>query len=80
MVIGTAGMKIGDRVRLIGVPPNLPEGDLGTRAVFQRCLGYEFIIAGFQEDCGWLELRVENVTGNPHETIWVEPEYVELCP
>lgn len=79
MVVAVAAMKIGDRVRLIGTPPNLAEGELKMQSTFQRYLGFEFTVEGFQEECGWLELRVGEATGDPHETIWIEPEYVERC-
>jgi hypothetical protein len=74
-------MKIGDKLRLIALPPDLPVGDadLPTKAVFNKCLGYEFVVAGFNE-IGAAELLVESVTGSIGETIWVEPEFLELIP
>jgi hypothetical protein len=74
-----AYVKTGDTVRLIGVPANVPEGDaaLPTKARFQQCLGREFVIAGFNE-IGWAELEIHSVTGSEGETIWVEPEFLEL--
>jgi hypothetical protein len=43
-------MKIGDRVRIIGIPPNLHDDDeLRTPEVFQRCLGRIFVIADIQQ-------------------------------
>lgn len=73
-------MKIGDKVRLIAVPPNIPVGDdqLPTRALFDSCLGKEFEICGFNE-IGWAEIVVQSVTGKTGETIWVEPEFLELA-
>ena len=71
-------MKIGSKVRLIGIPPKLPEKpDMPTQSVFKRCLGHEFVVAGFN-DLGMAELRVESVTGSVGETIWVETEFLEL--
>jgi hypothetical protein len=74
-------MRIGDKVRLIVLPPDLPVGDadLPTKAVFNKCLGHDFAIAGFN-DFGLAELLVESVTGSVGETIWVEPEFLELIP
>ena len=71
-------MKIGDMVRLVAVPPNLPAGDaqLPTPAIFEKCLGHAFTVVGFNE-IGWTEIVVESATGNTGETIWVEPEYLE---
>lgn len=65
--------------RLTGIPANVPEGDvaLPTKARFLQCLGREFVIAGFNE-IGWAELEIQSVTGSEGETIWVEPEFLEL--
>src|SRR5689334_25366441 len=57
-------MKIGDPVRLIGMPADLPVGDadLPTQTVFEKCIGHEFIVSGFNE-IGWVELVIESITG-----------------
>jgi hypothetical protein len=72
-------LKIGDRERLVGVPANLPQGDasLPTPATFQKCVGREFVIAGFNE-MGWAEIDIESVTGSLGETIWIESEFLKL--
>ena len=72
-------MKVGDAVRLVGVPPDLPkgDGDLPTLATFQKCVGHLFVIADFNE-IGWAEIDIGIVTGSMGETIWVEPEFLEL--
>ena len=71
-------MKVGDRVRWIGLPENLPEHEsLPTRATFERCLGQVFITLALNE-IGWVELNIESVTGSVNETIWVEPEFLEI--
>ena len=74
-------MKIGDKFRLIALPPDLPVGDadLPTKAVFNKCVGHDFVVAGFNE-IGLAELLVESVTGSVGETIWVEPEFLKLIP
>ena len=74
-------MRIGSAVQLIRLPPNLPRGDasLPTQAIFEKCLGQNFLIAKFNE-VGWAELNIESVTGHIGETIWVEPEYLTLLP
>jgi hypothetical protein len=71
-------MKIGDRVRLIGVPDNLPNPpDLPTKEVFGKSVGCEFVVAGVN-DFGMAELVIESVTQSVGETIWVEPEFLEV--
>jgi hypothetical protein len=74
-------MRAGDRVRLIGIPPNLPAGDpdLPTQQTFKNCLGQDFTVTGFNE-IGWAELLIESVTGNLGETIWVETEFLKVIP
>jgi hypothetical protein len=71
-------MKVGDSVKLVRLPPELPEGDkqLPTRATFERCVGHNFEIAGFNE-LGWAELDIQSITGSAGETIWVELDYLE---
>ena len=73
-------MKVGDAVKLVGVPPDLPTGDadLPTLATFQRCVGHVLVITDFNE-IGWAEIDVEAVTGNIGETIWVEPQFLEMA-
>jgi hypothetical protein len=72
-------MNIGDQVRLIGIPPNLPVGDadLSAKAVFEKCLGNVFTVVGFNP-IGLAELPIEAVTGSGGETIWVEAEFLEV--
>jgi hypothetical protein len=72
-------MKTGDRVRLTSLPPGLPVGDadLPTRATFGKCVGRDFLITGFNE-LGMAELDIETATGSIGETIWIEPQFLEL--
>jgi hypothetical protein len=73
-------MNIGDRVRLIGVPDGLEESpDFPTKSAFEKCVGREFVIAGFNQ-FGMAELVIDSVTGSVGETIWVEPKFLELVP
>lgn len=77
--------KIGDKVRVIRVPPYLYSEDpvnKETAEFFERCFGKVIRIEAFDEN-GQLELRVTE-KGNPtrsfsvwHHSIWIEPEYVE---
>ena len=77
-------MKAGDVVRLVGIPPNLPDDDLKTRTIFEKCLGQVFLIAGMKSIDGLpnplVELEVGAVVGDEYwkHTIWIEPEYVQL--
>jgi hypothetical protein len=72
-------MDIGDKVRLVGIPPNLPVGDadLQTEAAFRKCLGHVFTVVGFNE-VGLAELTIELVTGSVGETISVESDFLEV--
>ena len=73
-------MNIGSKVRLTGVPEGLKnDPDLPTKSTFEKCVGHEFVIAGFNE-VGMAELGIESVTGSVGETIWVEPEFLEALP
>lgn len=71
-------MTIGDRVRVVKVPPDLPEGELHTRSLFESCLGRSFRIVEIKAEL--LELHVGEVLGKqPYmHSIWIEPEYVEI--
>lgn len=77
--------KVGDKVRVIQVPPYLYRDDLvaqETAEFFERCLGEVFQVEGFDEN-GQLELwttgkgnRRKADRGLDTHTIWIEPEYV----
>ena len=74
-------LKVGDRVRVLQVPPVLPKDDdrLKTESLFALCVGRVFPIVGFN-DAGWLELEVGEVWDKVPcmDTIWIEPEFVEI--
>ncbi len=76
-------VTIGDRVRLVAIPDDLPcddeTGGLRTKTVFGRCVGRVFPVVGVN-DLGYAELEVGEVNGlAPHmETIWVEPKYLAV--
>lgn len=73
-------MNAGSRVRLIAVPDGLEDyPDFPTKSTFEKCVGHEFLIAGFNE-LGMAELGIELVTGSVGETIWVEPKFLEKVP
>ena len=78
-------LKLGDTVRLIAVPPSLKDDEeMGTRALFEQCLGKTFPIAGFETVDGLpyqlVKLNVGHIRGKANylETICVEPEYLQL--
>jgi hypothetical protein len=76
-------MKIGQRVRIIGIPPNIPQDEeFNTREIFVRCLGRVFTIASIFDapEHPMMGLDIGEVLGKkPYmETIYVEPEYLEL--
>jgi hypothetical protein len=71
-------MKVGSTVRLIGIPDGLEDyPDFPSKSTFLKCLGREFVVAGFDE-IGWAEINIESVTGSSGEKIWIEPKFVEL--
>jgi hypothetical protein len=78
-------MKIGDRVRIIGIPPDLPSDDeFKTPDVLRRCLGRVFAVADIRQVEGlchpMIGLDIGEVLEKQscEETIYVEPEYLEL--
>lgn len=50
--------------------------DFPTESTFERCVGPEFITAGFN-DVGMAELEIESVTGSVGEKIWIETKFLE---
>lgn len=78
-------MKAGDRVTLIGVPPDVKDdSDLQTRTLFTKCLGQSFIVEGMETVEGLsrrlAKLDVGHVLGEASYThkIWVEEEYLQV--
>jgi hypothetical protein len=73
-----ASIKIGNRVRLITVPPDLEDfPELPTKSIFQKCLGNEFTVTAITEK-GWAELPIGSITGNQGEKIYVAPLFLEI--
>jgi hypothetical protein len=71
-------MKVGSKVRLIGTPDDSEDyPDFPTKSTFERCVGRDFVVAGFNK-VGMAEIDIESVTGSVGETIWVEPNFLEL--
>ena len=61
----------------MGVPDGLEDyPDFPTKSTFEKCVGHDFVIAGFNE-AGMAELNIESVTGSIGETIWVEINFLQ---
>jgi hypothetical protein len=84
-------MRIGDKVRLIGISPRVKDdGRFKTRTILRKCLGRTFTVKGFQADgarlCNsfrtgcWVELDIGEVIPGCLDSIWVEPEFLRLMP
>jgi hypothetical protein len=79
-------VKAGDRVKLIGIPPNLKDDEvLQTRSLFEKCVGRCFVVAAVEVVDGLTQrlarLDVGHVLGvAPYvHTIWVEEEYLQIA-
>jgi hypothetical protein len=74
----SASMKVGCKVKVMGIPDGLEDyPDFPTKSTFIKCVGREFVIAGFNE-VGMAELNISSVNGSVGETIWIEPDFLEL--
>ncbi len=71
-------MKIGDKVRVIRTPADLPKDNKQLTTLFRGCVGKTFPIVKF--DDGLVELHVGEAFGKPAEyhQIWLEPSHVSL--
>lgn len=71
-------MKPGDLVRVVAIPPRLPD-NAETKLVFERCVGRTFPIIDIAAH-GHVELEVGEVMGVSASlhSIWIEPECLEL--
>jgi hypothetical protein len=71
-------VKVGSRVRVVGIPDGLDDYlDFPSKSTFTKCVGREFVIAGFN-NVGMAELDISSVNGSVGETIWIEPQFLEL--
>jgi hypothetical protein len=68
-------MKVGDKVRLIGVAADLD--DLPTKLTFQKCLGHEFTVTAINA-IGYAELQTEAITGTSGDLIYVPPRFLQI--
>ncbi|UCH73456.1 MAG: hypothetical protein JSU82_14065, partial [Rhodospirillales bacterium] len=60
-------MKVGDRVRVIGIPDGLPDNDMDTKRIFELCVGRTFTVQDLTPVEGLeyelIELHVGKVVG-----------------
>jgi hypothetical protein len=77
-------MKAGDRVKLIGIPPDAKDAEhLQTRGLFEKCLGKWFVVTEVETVDGLAQLvatiEVGQVLGAPpsQHKIWVEERYLQ---
>ena len=77
-------LKIGDRVRVLQVPPSVEHGiHPDTRSLFHRCVGHVYTVRGF-DDYEQSELHVRKTgaescrEGSGCHWIWIEPEFVKI--
>lgn len=82
----THEIKVGDWVRVVGVPPDVVDKDcVNTRTVFEECVGRFFRVEAIEQVEGLayplIELHVGRVLGyeNFLDSIWIEPKYVEAA-
>ncbi|CCB67878.1 MULTISPECIES: hypothetical protein [unclassified Hyphomicrobium] len=71
-------MKIGDKVRVLGVPDGVPKDNKQLMTLFRGCVGKTFPIVKF--DDGLVELHVGEVFGKSaeHHQIWLDQSQVQL--
>ena len=71
-------MKPGDLVRVVAIPPRLPDS-AETKLVFERCIGHTFPMVDITAH-GHVEREVGEVVGVAAylHSIWIEPECLEL--
>jgi hypothetical protein len=67
------------RVRITTIPPGLPQDNLNTPALFEKCLGRSFEVVGRNGEL--LELAVGEVLGVASylHSIWIEERYTEIA-
>jgi hypothetical protein len=73
-------LKHGDLVRIMRVPEPVQDTDgFKTRSTLESCVGRVFPIMGFN-DVDMIKIDVGEVNGKPAymESIWIEPDCVEL--
>jgi hypothetical protein len=72
-------LGIGDAIRVTGFSKFIVDSKkFKTRTILEKCVGRLFPVMGFQKD--WIELHLGKILGKHtwNDTIWIEPEFVEL--
>jgi hypothetical protein len=72
-------LGIGDTIRVTGFSKFIVDSKkFKTRTILEKCVGLLFPVMGFQKD--WIELHLGEILGKHtwNDTIWIEPEFVEL--
>jgi hypothetical protein len=74
-------IKVGDRVRVQEIPPEIQEMSAATQEIFALCLGKTFPVRDFDQ-FGHLELWVGHIHDEKvepfMEQIWIEAKFVEV--
>jgi hypothetical protein len=72
-------MKIGDTVRVMKIPADLPPDNAQLQTLFKGCLNKSFKVAGIDDE-GLVELHVGEAFGSApeHHKVWLEPNHVKL--
>jgi hypothetical protein len=82
-------IKVGDRVRLLAVPPAVlaltdERDEIGTKALFKKCVGHTFTVRGVEtgDTPAPVELWVRDGEDDEDrvgaDTVWVEVEFLEI--
>jgi hypothetical protein len=72
-------VSVGDRVRILVIPPDIARMPQETQAVFARCLGRVLTVRDIDQ---WRHLELWVKDGRDRKRIagadisWIEPEYV----
>jgi hypothetical protein len=71
-------MKVGDIVKVLKAPDDLPKDNKQLQTLFRGCVGKTFPIVAFDDDL--IELHVGEAFGKPaaHHQIWLEPSHLKL--
>jgi hypothetical protein len=72
-------MNIGDTVRVVKLPADLPKDNKQLQTLFRGCLNKTFRVAGLDGDL--VGLHVGEAFGKPasHHRIWLAPDQLELA-
>lgn len=71
-------MKVGDKVKVLKAPADLPKDNKQLQTLFRGCVGKTFAIAAFDGDL--IELHVGEAFGKPaaYHQIWLDSGHLKL--